>query len=102
MYLILIKYLAVNFLNFGHDDIVKEITKLWDFGQWSAEMVSIFFYPQPDVWSNKDAALTRGVAFLTENNKSHEDAILNVVTPYKSYLALHIWRGIDSGYIIAT
>ena len=87
---------------FGHDDIVKEITKLWGFGQWSAEMVSIFFYAQPNVWSNKDAALTRGVSLLAGNNKSQEVAILNVVTPYKSYLALHIWRGVDSVYIKAT
>jgi len=71
---------------FGHEDIVREITKLWGFGQWSAEMVSMFFYAQPDVWSEKDAALTRGISILAENNKSHEDAILNVVTPYN-----HIW-----------
>lgn len=87
---------------FGHEDIMREITKLWGFGQWSAEMVSMFFYAQPDVWSNNDSALTRGISLLSVNNKPQEDEILNVVTPYKSYLALHIWRGIDSGYLRAT
>ena len=87
---------------FGHEDIMRHITKLWGFGQWSAEMVSMFFYAQPDVWSDKDAALTRGMSLLSGNNKCQEDAILDVVTPYKSYLSLHIWRGIDSGYITAT
>jgi len=87
---------------FGHEGIVKEITKLWGFGQWSAEMVSMFFYAQPDVWSDKDAALTRGMSLLSLNNKPQEDAILDVVTPYKSYLSLHIWRGIDSGYLTTT
>ena len=86
----------------SHEGVVKEVTKLWGFGQWSAEMVSMFFYAQPNVWSDKDAALTRGILLLSGNNKSQEDAILNVVTPYKSYLALHIWRGIDSGYLRAT
>jgi len=33
---------------------------------------------------------------------NNEDEILNAVTPYKSYLALHIWNGIDSGYLTAT
>jgi DNA-3-methyladenine glycosylase II len=84
---------------FSHEEIVREIKKLWGFGQWSAEMVSMFFYAQPNVWSDKDAALTRGILLLSGNNKSQEDAILNVVTPYKSYLALHIWRGVDSGRI---
>ena len=84
---------------FGREDIMSHITKLWGFGQWSADMVSMFFYAQPDVWSDKDAALTRGMSLLSGNNKSQEDAILNAVTPYKSYLALHIWRGVDSGRI---
>ena len=87
---------------FSHEDIVREITKLWGFGQWSADMVSMFFYAQPDVWSDKDAALTRGMSLLSVNNKPQEDAILDVVTPYKSYLSLHIWRGIDSGYLTTT
>jgi len=87
---------------FGHEGIIREITKLWGFGQWSAEMVSMFFYAQPDVWSDKDAALTRGISLLSGNNKSQEDAILDVVTPYKSYLSLHLWKGLDSGYLTAT
>ncbi len=86
----------------SHEGIVKEITKLWGFGQWSAEMISIFFYAQPDVWSNNDAALKRGMSLLSGNSRSQEVAMLNAVTPYKSYLARHIWMAIDSGCITTT
>lgn len=77
--------------------IIGEITKLWGFGRWSADMTALFFFASPDVWSSEDAALRRGIRLLSQYEACEEREILEAATPFKSYLALHIWSGLDSG-----
>ena len=79
-----------------YDAMVAEITKLWGFGAWSADMTALFFFCKPDVWSLGDAALKRGITKLANTDNVKESVILDTVSPYKSYLALHIWKAIDT------
>jgi len=81
----------------SYEEIVKQVTALWGFGAWSADMVAIFFVQLPDVWPTSDAALIRGMKLLAPG-----EAIEGVVAdyrPYRSYLARHVWYGLDSGKI---
>tara|TARA_Y100000590_G_scaffold397895_1_gene479754 strand:- start:218 stop:832 length:615 start_codon:yes stop_codon:yes gene_type:complete len=80
----------------SHEIIIEEITKLWGFGKWSADMTLLFFFGRPDVWSDDDVALKRGIRILSEEDIEKEKLILKAVTPFKSYLSLHIWKAIDS------
>ena len=83
----------------SHEELTKCITKLWGFGQWSAEMISIFYFNNPDVWSNDDVSLLRGIKFLTGEKQPSQEfvrAFTSQFIPFRSYLALHIWRGLDN------
>jgi len=78
-----------------YQEISKLITSLWGFGQWSADMTAIFFVRNPDIWPVGDGAIMRGIIKYAGEDESSTDAA-NYYAPYRSYLALHIWKGLDA------
>ena len=68
------------------------ITGLWGFGDWSAEMIAIFYLGRTNVWSEKDLILNKGINQICEQCELTPHELLEIVDPYQSYLALHIWR----------
>jgi len=79
--------------------IVEELTSIWGIGKWTAEMIAISYFGLPDVWSMGDASLNRGIKILSDNKPRVEKKIIQVARPYRSYLAKHIWFGIDAGIL---
>jgi len=82
-----------------YEELKKTISNLWGFGKWSADMIAIFYFGMKDVWSNEDLALRRGLSLVAGGDPQTEQAILTHITPYKSYLALHLWKAIDTKVI---
>jgi DNA-3-methyladenine glycosylase II len=68
------------------------ITGLWGFGDWSAEMIAIFYLGRTNIWSEKDLILNKGINRICEQCELTPHELLEIVDPYQSYLALHIWR----------
>jgi DNA-3-methyladenine glycosylase II len=75
----------------------KLVTDLWGFGQWSADMVAMFFVGLPDIWPDNDTALNRGMRLLVTDESPAE--VARHYSPYRTYLARHIWKGLDTGTI---
>ena len=73
----------------------KIITSLWGFGDWSAEMIAIFYLGKTNIWSEKDLILSKGINQICDQCELTADELLKIVDPYQSYLALHIWRHKD-------
>jgi len=71
------------------------ITSLWGFGDWSAEMIAIFYLGRTNIWSEKDLILNRGMNEICAESNITPDQLLKLIDPYQSYLALHIWRNKD-------
>ena len=80
----------------NYEELSKQIIQLKGLGQWSADMVAMFFLALPDVWPETDAALLRGMRILIGNRKSPIKAA-TLYRPYRTYLANHIWMGLDTG-----
>ena len=78
-------------------DISQRITSIWGLGQWSADMAAIFYYGLQDVWSEGDMSLQRGISALTGVTPKQGMSVVSSFSPYKSFLALHIWKGVDEG-----
>ena len=72
------------------------ITGLWGFGDWSAEMIAIFYLGRTNIWSEKDLILNKGINHICDECELTPNELLEIVDPYQSYLALHIWRSKDS------
>jgi len=75
-----------------YKDLVKS---LWGFGDWSAEMIAIFYLGKTNVWSDGDLMLRKGIEEICENSSVTPHDLVELVDPFQSYLALHIWRHKD-------
>ena len=78
--------------NMDYEKLHKSITSLWGFGNWSVDMIAIFYYGMTNIWSDQDLILNRGIKSLCEETDLSPEDLLQLVNPYQSYLALHIWR----------
>ena len=77
------------------EEYKKLIKSLWGFGDWSAEMIAIFYLGRTNVWSDGDLMLKKGINEICENSDITPQELIEMVDPYQSYLALHIWRHKD-------
>lgn len=65
-------------------------------GQWTADMASIFFFRDPDVWPEGDVGVYRGAErILGKRSRRTVLRIANSFSPYRSFLALYMWRVLD-------
>ena len=71
------------------------ITNLWGFGDWSAEMIAIFYLGRTNIWSEKDLILNKGINEICSESNITPDKLLKIIDHYQSYLALHICRNKD-------
>ena len=77
------------------DDYKKLIKSLWGFGDWSAEMIAIFYLGRTNVWSDGDLMLSKGINEICLYTETSPQELVDLVDPFQSYLALHIWRHKD-------
>ena len=76
----------------SYDDYKKLIKSLWGFGDWSAEMIAIFYLGRTNVWSDGDLMLSKGINEICLDTETSPQHLIDMVDPFQSYLALHIWR----------
>lgn len=81
-----------NFVNMSDEDIIKELTKLYGIGRWTAEMFLMFSMARPDVFSYGDLGLRQSFA---DHYKPHHvrnmEAVVNTWSPYRTIASLVLW-----------
>lgn len=65
-------------------------TAIWGVGNWTADMVGLFYYRDPDIWPGKDLAVVKTLKILT-GHPDDIDEIATLFSPYRSYLAFYMW-----------
>ncbi len=63
---------------------------IWGIGQWTADMMAIFYYREPDIWPEGDLAVQRGFRSYIGRKKPAKAA--SRFAPHRSLLALYMWR----------
>ena len=93
---------AENLLNQPWDDmsdeaIQKHLVKFRGIGPWTAEMLLMFHFLRPDVFSLGDIGLIRGTQRLVPEAETKEDvgAIAERWRPYRTAAAWYLWRILD-------
>ncbi len=73
------------------------LSELWGVGQWTCDIVSLFYCRSPDMWPQGDVAVQRSFRELIGRRKPARAAAR--FAPYRSYLALAMWRlvGLENG-----
>lgn len=77
----------------------ENIQKLWGFGPWSADMVAMFYFGKSNIWADGDLILNRIIRQISLHEKVKYETLIKHYEPYKSYLALHIWKANNSGQL---
>ena len=71
------------------------LSELWGVGQWTCDMASLFYCRAPDMWPEGDVAVQRTFRELIGRRKPARAA--ERFAPYRSYLALAMWRLVALG-----
>ena len=76
-------------------DRTQRLTAIWGVGQWTADMMSIFFFGDPDIWPDGDTTARKTLERLTSPRRKTIRTAAHFA-PYRSYLALYMWRQADA------
>ena len=74
-----------------HEERSDRLTSLWGVGQWTADMISIFYFGDEDVWPDGDLAARKTLEKLTSRRRKTVRTAERFA-PYRSYLALYMWE----------
>jgi DNA-3-methyladenine glycosylase II len=88
-------------LSLNPDEMQKEITSVWGLGNWSADMVSMFYFNIPNVWPNTDGGLINALSRIEGRNIDPKEGVqvAQHFSPFRSFFALHLWSALDAGFI---
>ena len=77
--------------------IMKHLVKFRGIGPWTAEMLLMFHFLRPDVFSLGDIGLIRGTQQLIPEAETKEDVgdIAERWRPYRTAAAWYLWRILD-------
>jgi len=66
------------------------LMEIWGIGQWTCDMLAIFYCHELDIWPEGDLAVVRGLKRFARRRKPARVAAQ--FAPYRSLLALYMWR----------
>ncbi|MGX1927163.1 DNA-3-methyladenine glycosylase family protein [Vibrio sp. NH-7] len=78
------------------EQLRREAKDIWGVSDWSLSILAIFHFGHSDVFPEKDGTLKRAL-FKFQEQKINID--VDDAKPYRSYLALYLWKFIDEDII---
>ena len=79
------------------NDAKIEIEKLNGFGPWSSNIILLFYLGRKDIFPQGDATLNKAYRIIYNKDLDKKLTQINWAKPYRSYLALYLWKWVDSG-----
>ncbi|MEO1040423.1 MAG: DNA-3-methyladenine glycosylase 2 family protein [Pseudomonadota bacterium] len=73
----------------------ERLTSIWGVGQWTADMMNMFYFGETDIWPDGDVAARKTLERLTSPRRKTVRTAARFA-PYRSYLALYMWRHVDA------
>lgn len=86
-------------IELSDEEVLAELTKIKGIGPWTAEMLLMFTYKRPDVFSLGDAGLRKAISLLYGIDKTNTAAILALADtwrPYRTYASRYLWKSLDN------
>lgn len=83
------------------EELRRKVGSIWGLSDWSASILGIFHFAEPDVFPVSDGSLARAIRLveqqylLSEERLEHEAA-----SPFSSYLAILLWHALDNGHLV--
>ena len=74
-----------------------ELTALRGIGPWTADMLALFYFRDPDIWPLGDLAVRKTLErFLGDQSRYDLSSAAALFAPHRSVLALYMWRIADN------
>ena len=77
-------------------EIAQRLVAIRGVGPWTCDMAKIFYFRLPDIWPEGDVAVQRTFSGFIGRRSPRKAAAR--FSPYRSYLALSMWRIVDGGF----
>jgi DNA-3-methyladenine glycosylase II len=77
-----------------HEACTAHLCRIRGIGPWTGDMAAIFYFQEPDIWPDRDAAANKAFRRLLREGQSLTEAAARFA-PYRSFLALHLWRWVE-------
>jgi DNA-3-methyladenine glycosylase II len=71
------------------------LTAIWGVGQWTADMMNMFYFGEADIWPDGDVAARKTLERLTSPRRKTVRTAERF-KPYRSWLALYMWAHVDA------
>lgn len=71
------------------------LTAIWGVGQWTADMMNMFYFGEPDIWPDGDVAARKTLQRLTSPRRKTVRSAERF-KPWRSWLALYMWAHVDA------
>lgn len=78
-----------------HPERSHHLTQIWGVGQWTADMMGIFYFGDPDIWPEGDTTARKYLETLTSRRRKTLRTAARFA-PHRSYLALYMWHQADT------
>ena len=77
------------------EERATRLTEIWGVGQWTADMMNMFYFGEPDIWPDGDVAARKTLERLTSKRRKTVRTAERF-KPYRSWLALYMWAHVDA------
>lgn len=82
------------------EDLAEEIGRHKGMADWTASIIALFYVGHEDVFPYADGSIRRAIGLLEGKRRSKKHRVdPELAAPYRSYLALYLWRALDTGVI---
>jgi DNA-3-methyladenine glycosylase II len=82
------------------EELIRRLTKVRGVGQWTVEMLMIFYLGRPDVMPVGDFGIRKAFSLLYRKGRSIKPAAIlrhsRRWQPYRSVASWYLWRSLDS------
>lgn len=78
-----------------HPTRSNQLTAIWGVGPWTADMISMFYFGDPDVWPDGDVSACGTLQKLTSRRRKTTRTAEHFA-PHRSYLAVYMWKHADA------
>ena len=79
----------------GAEQRAERLTALWGVGAWTADMMNMFYFGEPDIWPDGDVAARKTLEKLTSKRRK-TIRTAERFRPYRSWLAIYLWAHVDA------
>lgn len=75
-------------LGMSAEERARHLGAIHGVGPWTTDMINIFHFREPDIWPEGDLAVRREF----EARRGRRKLDVSACSPYRTYLALHMWQ----------